>query len=300
VSEADAPARTRQIFDEVRHALCLPVVPFLYQAYAAYPDFLAVHWQAFGPAIQSRQFFLLGSRLAADAYTRAHNYFEVPDFRVRPKLAEAHQVQPATSLATVLDYYQYLDPLQLLITAAQMQAFEGPLGNEQTMVQPDRHPGFSTPPSLIPDPAPSAIQHIWDDRRRLGELAAIPDEHRALAVWPDFYQKYWLALRDLVQSPLFNDGKYRIGESALILARDLPGPIETSVPHLLEAGLKEGEVSSLARINESLVHSLSAVLLDVVFARIGCEGGTSRVQQQPAVPSESSIHEGIGSPHRAA
>ena len=52
----------------------LPVLRFLYQAYAAYPEFLEIHWQAFRPAVQSRQFFLCGARLAAESYTRVHNY----------------------------------------------------------------------------------------------------------------------------------------------------------------------------------------------------------------------------------
>src|SRR5437868_4348400 len=87
VTEADAPSRTRQIFDEVRHALGLPEVPFLYQAYAAYPVFLELHWQSFCPSVESQQFFQLGDRLAAEAYTRAHNYFGVRDLRTGAHLA---------------------------------------------------------------------------------------------------------------------------------------------------------------------------------------------------------------------
>jgi len=71
VSEDEAPSRTRKIFDEVRRDLGLPVVPVLYQAYAVFPEFLELHWEAFRPVVQSRQFFQLGARLAAETYTRA-------------------------------------------------------------------------------------------------------------------------------------------------------------------------------------------------------------------------------------
>src|SRR5271166_6376387 len=81
VSEADAPAPVRAIFDEVRHCLGVPSVPMLYLAYAAIPQFLDLHWRAFKPVLQTRQFFALGARLAAEAYTRAQSYFEIPDLR---------------------------------------------------------------------------------------------------------------------------------------------------------------------------------------------------------------------------
>jgi hypothetical protein len=276
VSDTDAPARTRVIFDEVRHALGVPVVPFLYQVYAAYPAFLERHWEAFRPAVESKAFFLLGDRLAAESYTRAHNYFAIRDMSPRPALAEEWaSPQPCLSLTQTLAYYQYLDPLLLLTAAAQMQAFEGPIGQKQETTEIAAHPAFPTSPTLLPEgKAPVAIHRIWDERRRLVEIAFVSDEHRALAMWPAFYQEYWGALRELVQSPLYHDCQYRIGESAWGLARELPARIETNVPSLLEADLTEEDISSLVRINETVVHGLSGLVLDIIFAHIGCEGGT--------------------------
>lgn len=304
VSEADAPRHVRQIFDEVRHALGVPAVPFLYQAYAAYPSFLLVHWRAFRAAVESRQCFQLGTRLAAEAYTRAHNYFGVRDLRERRAWAEASpDVAPCLSLTDILDYYQYLDPLQLLIAAAQAQAFEGPVGEEQEVRAEPKHPVFlASPPLITVSEASPATHRIWDDRRRLIEIATVSDEHRALANWPDFYQGYWLALRDLVQSPLYGESQYRLAESALGLARDLPGPIETSISQLVETGLAEEEVSSLSRINDTIMQSLSGSLLDIVFARIACEGGTLGPTQPPSLKTEPSPASGetFGVPPRAA
>lgn len=279
VGEADAGPRVRAIFDEVRHAMGTPVVPSLYQAYAAFPEFLELHWVAFKPAVASRQFFQLGARLAAESYTRAHSYFEVQD--LTPYLPESGQSNVPISIAQVLDYYQYLDPLLLLITAAQMQALEGPVGDAGT---PDaaQHPWFPTPPPSPSTPeAATAFLRMWEERRRTLDLAFVSGEHRALAVWPDFYQAYWRALKSLVDSPLYGDCQYRIGESAWGLVRELPVRVETSIPQLLDAGLTEDEVSSLSRINEALVAALSGIVLDVTFARIACEGGTRHQPQQP-------------------
>ena len=296
VDEAEAPPRTREIFDEVRHSLGLPVVPSLYQAYAAYPGFLEIHWQAFRPAVRSRQFFLLGARLAAESYTRVHNYFDVDSLASR----ELHCNGTAgPSLAQALDYYQYLDPLLLLIASAQMQAFEGPAGSEQIASEPAQHPTFPVSPRLLNDAEATPAQHrMWGERRRLLELAFISDEHRAMACWPGFYQEYWRALQELMRSPLFTDCQYRIGESAFGLARELPARLETSVPQLLEAGLTDEEVASLAHINEAFGLALSGLILDITFARVACEGGTHRegrahprsVAEAEAKPADSSTH----------
>jgi hypothetical protein len=297
VTESEAPARTRQIFDEVRSSLGIPVIPKLYQAYAAFPQFLELHWQAFRPVLAERHFFSLGARLAAESYTRAHNYFEVRSLASRELLAEASSPLP---LGQVLDYYQYLDPLLLLISAAQMQAFEGPIG-QPDIPQVANHPCFPVAPRLLRDTeATPAIHRIWDDRRRTLELAFISDEHRALACWPRFYEEYWLALKDLLRLPLYTDSQLRAGESAWSLTRELPAKVDIGIPLVLDAGLDDEQVSSLVRINEAFLQALSGLVLDITFARIAYEGGTGRELHPEAKMPVEKPSQKAGSPTRAA
>ena len=298
VAESEAPAPTRRIFDEVRNSLGIPVVPKLYQAYAAFPQFLELHWQAFSPALQARQFFLLGARLAAESYTRAHNYFEVRNLSSRDLVSDNSGELP---LAQVLDYYQYLDPLLLLIVAVQMQAFEGPIGQQQENPQLANHPTFPVAPRLLSDPeAAPGVHRIWDERRRMLELAFISDEHRAMASCPKFYGEYWQALRDLLQLPLYADCQLRVGESAWSLTRELPAKVDIGISLLLEAGLDGEQVSSLVRINEAFLQALSGLVLDITFARIAYDGGTRRESRRDnKLPIEKPPQKS-GSPTRAA
>ncbi len=297
VNEEDAPARTREIFAEIRHSLGLPSVPVLYKAYAAFPQFLELHWQAFRPAMQSRQFFILGARLAAESYTRAHNYFEIGALTTYESRSDA---SPQLPISQVLDYYQYVDPLLLVISAAQMQAFEGPVG-ESGSLEPSNHPDFPVEPCLLDEEQASpAVQRTWHERRRILEAAFVSDEHRALACWPDFYSEFWPVLKSVLQSPIYADCQFRIGESALALATELPVRVETGVAQLLEAGMDGEELSSLVRINEAFMQAMTGLMLDVTFARIGCDGGThaqSKVQEEPA---HSSKKKKASSPTRAA
>jgi hypothetical protein len=278
VDDAGAPPRTREIFDEVRHELGLPTVPLLYQSYAVYPEFLELHWQALRPAVQTRQFFSLGARLAAEAYTRAHNYFDVAGL---PWHEDTGAAAESLSLSQVLDYYQYLDPLLLLVAVTQLQALEGPVGQEQSAAEPAQHPNFVMAPRLVSDAAATpALHRIWEERRRLLDLAFISDEHRALAEWPHFYQDYWLSLKQLLRSPLYSDCQGRIVESAWGLVRELPVRVETGVQQLVDSGLDTEEISSIARINEAFMQALGGLLLDVTFARIACEKGPSYLGRQ--------------------
>jgi hypothetical protein len=298
VTESEAPAPTRQIFDEMRNWLGISAVPKLYQAYAAFPEFLQLHWQAFRPAVETRQFFLLGARLAAECYTRAHNYFEVRNLASNDPLSAGSDALP---LAQVLDYYQYLDPLLLLIAAAQMQAFEGPIGQRPAIPQPGLHPCFPIAPPLLSDAeATPAVHRIWDERRRMLELAFISDEHRALACCPRFYEEYWLALKDLLRLPLYADSQLRVGESAWSLTRELPAKVDIGIPLLLDAGLDDEQVSSAIRINEAFLQALSGLVLEITFARIAYEGGTRRESHAESLLPVEKPPQKTGSPTRAA
>jgi len=274
VGEAEASPPIRAIFDEVRHSLGVPAVPILYLAYAAVPRFLELHWQALRPALRTRAFFRMGDRLTAEAYTRAQSYFAIPDLQLLRK-SELDGDLEIASLAGALEYYQYLDPLLVLITAAQMQAFDGAVGSATESVENGSPRLMAQAPELATyELAGAGLHRIWEERRRNLDLAFIPDEHRAAAVWPGTYQQCWFALKDLVASPLYADCQYRIGESAWGLVRDLPVAFETDVSRLVEAGLSGDEVSLVARVNETLFAAFTGMLLDVTFMRIACEGGS--------------------------
>ncbi|HKD84758.1 MAG TPA: halocarboxylic acid dehydrogenase DehI family protein [Terriglobales bacterium] len=295
--ENGASPCVREILADVRESFGVPVVPLLYRAYAVFPRFLELHWETFRPVVKSRQFFLLGARLAAECYTRAHNYFAVGNLDSNGLASSGNVTLP---LGQVLDYYQYLDPLLLLIAAAQVQAFEGPVGDASSMAEPAQHPTFPVGPHLLSDEESTPpMQRIWDERRRLLELAFTSDEHRALACWPEFYQSYWSALKSLIKSPLYTDCQYRMGESALKLARELPVALETTVPQLLEAGLDDQDMSSVARINDAFMQALTGLVLDVTFARIASEGGTHKgPRPEDEKPGKATVP--TGTPIRAA
>jgi len=293
VSEAEASSPICAIYDEVRHILGVSAVPILYQAYAAVPKFLELHWEAFRPALNSQTLFHMGERLAAETYTRAQSYFPIPDLRLLHE-RDSSANSDAAGLVAALGYYQQLDPLLVLITAAQMQAFDGAVGSPSDGPENESpNPMVQAPDLVGSERAGTGLQRIWEERRRALDLAFVPDEHRAAAMWPGIYQQCWAALKDLVASPLYADCQYRIGESAWGMVRDLPVAVETEISGLVEAGLSGEEISVVARVNESLFAAFTGMLLDVTFMRIACEGGSRTEGRGVKTENKQEVRAGI-------
>lgn len=292
VNEADPPLPVRAIFDEVRHCLGVPSVPVLYRAYAVMPEFLQLHWTTFKPAIMTRQFFVLGSRISAEAYTRAQSYLEIPNLQLEFEASQQGDAGPLYAL----DYYQYLEPLLILITAAQMQAFEGVVGgNAPSAIASTLHPEFVRSPQLADKWCDvSGSERTWEEHWRALSLGFVPEEHRALAMWPELYQRCRYDLQQVAASPLYADCQFRLAESAFGLVREFPVQIEMEIPALFEAGISDEQISLLAKINETLLSAYTTLLLDLTFTRIAYEGGS-----RAAIMSEPMHSINAGEPQKS-
>src|SRR5256885_6773144 len=141
VREREAEGRTREIFDEVRHALRIPGIPLLYQAYAAHPEFLELHWRAFKPLLASAEFFNTADRLRGEAYTRAHNYFPINDL-CEPLDRMSFSPGAKHQLGDVIDLFNFKDPLVLLISSIQLLAFDQAIPQEELPAASAEHPIF--------------------------------------------------------------------------------------------------------------------------------------------------------------
>jgi len=280
LSEDALDEPTRQVLSEIRQALGLPVLSIFYPALAAYPQFLQLHWKMLKPLVATGNFFSCGDRLRADAYTRAHNYLRIPDLCAR--LEESRLSAAARQeLAAALDLFHYANPLLLLLFAVQIQALEGPVGDPKTAKRPS-HPVYVERPFLIIEENASApVRRRYEEIRRVLDLPYVNVEYQAMARFPDFLHLYWDLLKGLLQSPVYQESQYGIRDSAWNLARELPGPLELSIDQLLDAGMKEEDISSVPRILDLFVKNLSGLVMNVAIAKIALEGGNVIAHQQP-------------------
>jgi len=278
VREAEAEGRTADIYREIKSALGVPHVNVVFQAYAVYPEFLARFWEACRPLVATQEFFDLAERIGAEAYTRMHNYFAVPDL-CSGVAREGLSADARQDLTSIAELFHYNNPLLLLLVSAQMQAFETSVGRSGQATQPADPPVFSGTPALIEeDEAAPAIRRIYDDIKRTFGLPIVNTDYRAFARWPDFLETYWPVLKNIAQSPVYQESQQGIHESAWNLARELPVPFDLSASKLIDDGMDDDHVSDVFRITELFVHVLSGLVLNVAVAKIGLEGGTQRTQ----------------------
>jgi hypothetical protein len=273
VPEQESDAATRQVFTEIKQALGLPALQLYHPALAVYPTFLRLHWDLVRAIAGSRELFNAAERLRADAYTRTHNYFRIPDL-------SSHVQQPrpdgeTTKVALVANFYHYKEPLLLLLFCYQMQAMEGPAGQAGTAVTPHTAAMIVDEPPCTLDEhkAPAPLKKKYEDIKRALDLPFVNPEFCAFASWPHFLDSYWETLKKMINSPLYDECRYGVRSTAWTLAAQLPGPAELTMEQLAEAGMSAEEVSSVVRILELFVRNLSGQLLNVAAAKIALEGG---------------------------
>lgn len=276
VREADASGRTLEIYREIKEVLGVPHVNLIFQAFGAYPRFLDLMWKALRPAAETRQFFQHADRLRAEAYTRTHNYFLIPDL-----CSSIREIQFSNGaqheLTDVVELFHYNNPLLLLIAALQLQAFEDGPAHRQSAATGAEHPVIAeNPVQITEESAPPPTRKIYEDIKRTLGVSYVNTDYQALARWPDFLNLYWNAFKPVASSPLYGESRHALRESSSALASDLPNAPQLGVEHMQDAGLKDEEISAAINITEEFLENLSGLVLNVAFAKIALEGGNRR------------------------
>ena len=279
VTEKQARGRTREIFDEIRQAMGVPHVNRIFQALASFPAFFELFWKTAKPLLHTQEFFSFSERIAAEAYTRMHNYFSVPALGAKTSEMDFSPGARA-ELEESAELYHYNCSVLLLLSAALVQAFENP-GTEATNKATSVvvHPIFSKRPILVEEEtAPPATRRIYDDIKRTLGTPFVSSPYLHFARWPDFLSVYWEALKPLLKTPLYEQNRLALRDSALNLAAALPQPLQLSTAQLEETGIPRDDITAVVHLADSFLDLLSKQMLNVAFAKIGLEdGGRSEV-----------------------
>lgn len=274
VTESEADKATSEIYAEIKHALGIPYINPMFQAYAAYPAYFRLLWNALQPALETREFFSAAQRIAAESYTRVHNYLPVPD--LNRKIQEMDFSEGAQEeLKDVIDLYLYNNSVLLLICAAQMQAFENPTANTRPATGPAEHPFHPERPILVQESnAPPETRKIYEDIKKTMGTPFLNTSYINFGRWPDFLRLYWETIKPVILTPLYEQNREAIQNSGLALAAELPRPLSLSPAHTEEAGVSADDLNDVIQITEFFLQLLSKQLLNIAFAKIALEGGS--------------------------
>jgi hypothetical protein len=273
VPESAASGEVLEIYAEIKHALGISYVNPMFQAYAAFPEYFRLLWKTLRPGMDTREFFSAAQRIAAEAYTRVHNYFNVPDLS---RKIEEMEFSPGAQheLKDVIDLYLYNNSVLLLIVAAQMQAFENPGAVPRPATAPAEHPSHPERPILVDERiAPPETRKIYDDIKKTMGTPFLNTSYINFGRWPDFLREYWNALKPEVPTPLYGQNALALQHSALALAAELPQPLQLSPALLEESGVSHADLSAVIQLTEFFFQLLSKQLLNIAFAKISLEGG---------------------------
>jgi hypothetical protein len=273
VPEAEAEGEILEIYTQIKHALGLPYINPMFQALASYPAFFRVFWDSLRPDLETREFFSLAQRIAAEAYTRVHNYLNVPNLSRR---VEEMDFSPGAQeeLRDAMDLYLYNNSVLLLIAAAQMQGFENPHATPRPASAPAVHPSHPERPVLVDERnAPPETRKIYEDIKKTMGTPFLNTSYINFGRWPDFLREYWGALKPTMLSPIYEQNRNALYLSALSLATELPRPLQFSPTQLEEAGIPHNDLTTVIQITEFFLTQLSKQILNIAFAKISLEGG---------------------------
>jgi hypothetical protein len=277
VREAQADDATREIYSEIKEALGIPYVPTMIQVFASSPEFLPLFWERARPVTDTREFFSAAERLRAEAYTRMHNYFNIPNLSTTLQALEFSPGAQA-ELKKAVELYQYSNPVLLQLSAALVQAFEHPEATARKGSEPATHPFNPERPVLVEEEnAPPITRRVYDDIKRTLGTAFLNTYYVHLGRWPEFLQAYWESVKPVIITPLFEQSSRAMRDSALTLASELPQPLQLSMAELEEAGAGRDELSAIVQAADSFLDRSSKQTLIVAFSKIGLEGGVRSV-----------------------
>ncbi len=275
VSESEAKGETAQIFAELKETLGIPHVSMAFRILASFPKFFSLFWKCAKPMLQTGEFFAAAEQIRVQGYNQMKSSFTVPDLDA--KLTQLEFTQRAKDeVRDVVELYEYVNPVLLLVMASLMNGFEHPEGTPKHGTLPAEHPSHPSRPILVDERlAPDPTRKLYDDIKRTMGTPYLNTSYITFGRWPDFLREYWSALKPIIGTPAYDRNRAGLREYAMRAANDLPETIQLPHARLDKAGVGDEERSMVLQTISFFLDLLSKQVLNIAFAKVALEGGTS-------------------------
>jgi hypothetical protein len=217
IAEADATERTREIYDDFKASIGLPMVNLVYRHMATTPGCLEWAWALLKPHFVNGAFERAGEALVAS--------LELGDAISISGDALRRAGVDAAALSTItrtLDAYNRANPMNLIALAALKRELEDPAPGGGTMPTEDgalpRRPTPALPPMAAVETLPAETRSVLltlAAQAGVGATPVVPTLYRHLTDWPDF-----LELAAKVAAGPAEDGRVDRGAHDLQAAAD--------------------------------------------------------------------------------
>ena len=278
VSESEAQGEIARIYAELKETLGIPHVSMAFRILAAFPRFFPLFWKCAQPLLQTGEFFSAADEIRVRGYNQMKAGFNVPDLAA--KLVEFEFTPRAQEeIRDVVDLYEYVNPVLLLVVAALSEGFDHPdAAAPKHGILPVQHLRHPSRPILVDERlAPEPTRRLYEDIKQTMGTPYLNTSYITFGRWPDFLKEYWSTLKPTIGSEAYERQAIALREFALKTAQDLPEAIHISNSMLDKAGVSHEERSMALQTIHFFLNLLSKQVLNIAFAKVGLEGGTRSV-----------------------
>jgi hypothetical protein len=236
------------------------------RTWAAFSRLFYAMWAAMQPVAGSRAFELASDDLRARA---ADLVLTLPALRTGAPVGESQRFQIEGALAL----YHYVNPKLLLFTVLVRRGLHGertasgqPGATDLAARVPFGAPrGMAAMEMVDEEPSDKRLRHLFSDIKKTLQLSSINSDYRTLALWPDYLEPAWGALKPVVQTEPYREAAVALGDHARAAADRFPTPQGFDLRRL---GARGEKTQALADVTDRFERLLPPLILNVgLFAR---------------------------------
>lgn len=281
IAEHEARGETARIYHEIRQTLRVTGVNLNFRTWAAFPRFFPLMWASMQPVAAEQAFESAADRVRAHAADLAS---ALPLLGVTAALGESQQYQLDRALAL----YHYINPKLLLFTILVRrgltgeQAASGAWRTQLAATVPFGAPATMPPMEMVDEnPTDPRLRRLFNDIKTTLQLTSVNSDYRTLALWPDYLEPAWSALKAVVQTESYRQAAATLSQEAADAADEFPTPFGFNLRRLTARG---ENTTALLDVTSRFERLLPPLILNIaLFARDSWPGDRLRNSPYPLV-----------------
>ena len=266
VPEHLATGGLKDIYEATKTALGVPWMGVVTMAFAHFPTFYRVIWDALEPVVRTEAFFRACEVLRVNAEEQAA-LLDPSDITERLSVVGYSEQEIGEILACNEIFSAGNMPYLLIATRARLMLEGNDWPRLHGAPERARTKVADRPVLMEPHHATADLATLFGDIRTTLGLPFVNTDYRAFARWPSYFELAWQDLRPHIARPAYERRVTNVHETAALLARGLPNPTGLTVAQLRQAAETDrqiGDVEETVRLFQWLLPGLA---LNVAFFR---------------------------------
>jgi hypothetical protein len=262
IAEHEARDETARIYHEIRQTLRVSGVNLNFRTWAGFEHFFPAMWSAMQPIAASQAFESASDAVRARAADLASS---LPACQLRANVGESQRYQIQKALAL----YHYINPKLLLFTLLVQRGLTGQRPTSASMAaELTPQVPFGPPPQMpameMVDETPSArrLRHVFRDIKKTMRLSSINSDYRTLALWPDYLDPAWAALKRIVRTQEYGQAAGAVAQEAASTADRFPTPASLDLRRMRARG---DNAATLLEVTTRFERLLPPLMLNIAL-----------------------------------